>query len=515
MTTTVVAIDLGASSGRVMRGTLDRGTLAIEECSRFHNHTIHVPRKHGEDLQWDLLSLWRGIRTGLREAARRGPVDAIGIDTWAVDYGLLDEDDRLVGNPFAYRSSRTDHAVAAVHDALDPAWLYARNGVQFQPFNTIYQVVADRDRVQTSIARTLLLLPDLIAYWLTGRQVCEVTNASTTGLLNPETREWDEEILGELKARFGVAVPDMLPELIEPGETIGTVSLTRADLRTHAGEPTPMVAVGSHDTASAVVAVPATRSDGEQVHGSGTFGFVSSGTWSLVGIELEHPVRSEASFSANFTNELGVDGTVRYLKNIMGMWVQQECLRQWREQHIDGLDWPSLNAATEAAAPLRTLFDINAPDFMAPGEMIDRVDAKVAEIGEQQPRTRGEYLRAITESLVVAYRRALREAQELSGKRIERVHVVGGGSRTSLLFRSTANATGVTVIAGPDEGTAIGNMVVQLRTVGAASGGLDELREIVAASVDTKEYDPVPGATVVWDLAEERLFGERRTSIRA
>lgn len=496
MTHTVVAIDLGASSGRVLEGTLEDGVLRVEECSRFPNGPVHVPNAHGDDLVWDVLFLWQGIRNGLTEAARRGPVDAIGIDTWAVDYGLLDRDGRLVGNPAAYRSNRTTQAVAQVYEAVSRAELYGWDGIQFQPFNTVFQLVADRGSAQEGIARQLLLMPDLLGYWLTGRRVCDVTNASTTGLVDPRTRRWSPAVLSLLTDRFGVRVPDLFAPLVEPGRLVGPVSLAEVDLRTHAGEATPLVEVGTHDTASAVVAVPAL---------AGRFGFVSSGTWSLVGMELDHPVLSEASRAANFTNELGVDGTVRYLKNVMGMWVQQECLREWRDQNMTNMAWPTLDAETEASQPLRTLVDINDPRFLAPGHMVERLADVARGAGEPVPRTRAEYLRAITESLVAAYRRALREAQALSGQTLAAVHIVGGGSKNRLLCQLTADATGLPVVAGPVEGTAIGNMLVQLRAVGALSGGLPDLRRVVAASNSTTRYEPRPG--VDWDAVERRALG--------
>lgn len=509
MATTVVAIDLGASSGRVLRGVLQDGTLTVEECSRFPNGPVHVPDHEGDQLEWDILFLWQGIRNGLTEAARRGPVDAIGVDTWAVDYALVDEDARMLSNPACYRSPRTGEAVRLLHDLIGPEELYRRTGVQFQPFNTLFQMVADRRRAQTGLARHLLLLPDLLGFWLTGRMVCEVTNASSTGLLDPGTRQWEPEVLRRLQEECSVRVPELLAELVEAGEVVGPVRFEEVDLRGGSGAPTQVVAVGSHDTASAVVAVPApgARRRRAATDGAPSFGFVSSGTWSLVGVELDAPVRTEASRAANFTNELGVDGTVRYLKNIMGMWIQQECLRQWRDSDMRHMSWAQLDADTEAAPPLRTLLDVNDPVFVAPGDMTTRIDTWATQHGEPVPRDRGEYLRALTESLVVAYRRALRQATELSGTPLETVHIVGGGSRNALLCQLTADATGLPVVAGPVEGTAMGNMVVQLRAVGALQGGLDELRQVVADSVETSRYEPTPGARQLWDAAEERLFG--------
>lgn len=500
MVHTVVAVDLGASTGRVLRAALEGGRLEIEECSRFPNGPVRVPVDGVDDFEWDIFALWTGIRSGLAEAARRGPVDAIGIDTWAVDYGMLDADGRLVGNPASYRSARTEEATRRVFDEIDADDLYSLNGLQFQPFNTMFQLIADRDWDRSARARTMLMLPDLLGYWLTGRRICEVTNASSTGMIDPSTRHWSPQVLDLLSSRFGVDVPEILPDLVEPGTVVGPVRLTGVELRTSSGEPTPLIAVGSHDTASAVVAVPA-------VAEAASFGMISSGTWSLVGMELDEPVLSKRSRAANFTNELGVDGTVRYLKNIMGMWVQQECLRQWKESGMTKMFWPVLDAETEASEPMRTLFDINDPAFFVPGDMLGRIRAWCEEADEPVPENRAQVLRAITESLVVAYRRALRQAVELSGRGIEIVHVVGGGSKNALLCQSTADATGLPVIAGPVEGTAMGNMIVQLRAIGALEGGLGSLRRVVSDSVSLTRYEPTPGAMSAWDAAEFRVFG--------
>lgn len=515
MSSIAVAIDLGASSGRVLRGILAGGRLTVEECSRFTNGPVSLPhgasRETGadeEDLVWDVLSLWSGIRAGLVEAARRGPVDAIGIDTWGVDYGLLSADGRLLANPWAYRCKRTNQAVEQMHAAMPQETLYQHNGAQHQPFNTLFQLVADRSSASTEAARTALLIPDLIAYWLTGRQVCEVTNASTTGLIDPASRIWSPEILGLLHDRFGVRVPALLAELVEPGTLIGSVALSDLSLRTSTDAPTPVVAIGSHDTASAVVGVPAPGR-------SGRFGFVSSGTWSLVGVELDHPVRSPASAAANFTNELGVDGTVRYLRNVMGMWMLQEILRQWREAGEADLSWPQACKLAEQAEPWRTMVNVNDDLFAPPGPMTERIDLWALDHHEPPLRTHGEYLRTVIDSLAAAYRRALRQAQQLSGNRIETVNIVGGGSQNALLCQLTADATGLPVIAGPVEGTAMGNMVVSLRAIGALGGGLDELRQIVADSVITTRYEPRPGRGTAWQAAEERVLSIGQSLVKS
>lgn len=550
MMTTVVAIDLGASSGRVLRGVFDGERLAIEECSRFPNGPVAVPgpRRVGDsgsggvgpascarpgdevrvDYEWDVLALWRGILDGLREASLRGAVDAIGIDTWAVDYGLLDEDGLLIGNPASYRSARCGRGASEVLDRWDSSWLYERNGLQFQPFNTLFQRVADRWERRADCARTALLIPDLLAYWLTGEARSELTNASTTGLVNAARRDWDPEILNRLRDDFGVE--QLFPPIISPGEIVGEARVEGLDLRTSTGKRTPVVAVGSHDTASAVAGVPAQ---------AGSFAYISSGTWSLVGTELSAPVLSEEARAANFTNELGVDGTVRFLANIMGMWVQQECLREWASlgdiaSGASGrVDWPLLDAQTEAAEPARYLLDMSSPELMAPGAMVERVrslwiegpgasssassgddssasDEAGAGVGEPQtsgvdPRERATVLRAITDSLALAYRRAIRRTFELSGTHPEAIHLVGGGSKNRLLAQETADATGIPVIAGPVEATALGNMLVSLRAIGVASGTLMDLRAISRASSALVTYEPRASHARLWDEADALL----------
>lgn len=556
MMTTVVAIDLGASSGRVLRGVFDGERLAIEECSRFPNGPVAVPgpRRVGDSgsggvgpasctrsgdeagvaYEWDILALWRGILDGLREASLRGAVDAIGIDTWAVDYGLLDEGGRLIGNPASYRSARCGRGASEVLGRWDSSWLYARNGLQFQPFNTLFQRVADRAERLADCARTALLIPDLLAYWLTGQARSELTNASTTGLVNAAERDWDPDILKRLRDDFGVE--QLFPPIISPGEVIGEAHVEGLDLRTSTGQRTPVVAVGSHDTASAVAGVPAR---------TGSFAYISSGTWSLVGTELSAPVLSEEARAANFTNELGVDGTVRFLANIMGMWVQQECLRQWASLGDEAsgtsgrVDWPLLDAQTEAAQPARYLLDMSSPELMAPGAMVERVrslwipgpgasssgsswddsspvdyssslDEAGAGVGDPRtsgvdPRERATVLRAITDSLALAYRRVIRRTFELSGTRPEAIHLVGGGSKNRLLAQETADATGIPVIAGPVEATALGNMLVSLRAIGAVSGTLMDLRTISQASSALVTYEPRASHAHMWDEADALL----------
>ena len=452
---TFAAVDLGASSGRVVRGAVGPDRLELAEVHRFRNKPVTARGA----LRWDFSTLERETREGLRRA---GPVDGIGIDSWAVDYGLLDSAGRLVADPVHYRDKRTNGIPERVFEHVSARRLYELTGIQNQPFNTIHQLYAARDTPETKAAARILLIPDLLSWRLTGVAGTEITNASTTGLLAPDTRSWSREICGALGLDCGLFAP-----LREPGESAGTAADFRA----------PLYTVGSHDTASAVAAVPA---EGEN------FGYISSGTWSLVGVEAHAPVRTEQSRAANFTNELGVDGTVRYLRNVMGLWLLQECLRDWgRETELATL----LDAAARAAGR-RSLVDATDPAFLAPGSMPDRIAAACRHRGQPVPRDRPEMVRCILDSLAEAYRRALTEACELTGKRIDVVHIVGGGARNTLLCRLTADAVGVPVIAGPVEATAIGNLLIQARAAGAVAGGLAQLRALVARTQPLRRFEP-------------------------
>jgi sugar (pentulose or hexulose) kinase len=453
MNVRVAAVDLGASSGRVMAARVGPDTLELTEVARFAN----VPVRAGGTLHWDILRLYGGVLDGLREAARTGGVDAIGVDTWAVDYGLLDADGVLLGNPVHYRDARTDD----VHPDPDPATLYATTGTAFQPFNTRVQLAAAAGTAQLAAARRLLLMPDLIGYWLTGVQVAELTNASTTQLLDVRTHRWSAP----------AAVRALLPDIVQPGTTLGLT----AEARDATGSAARVIAVGSHDTASAVVGVPAT---------SEHFAFISCGTWSLVGVELQAPVLTGASRAANFTNELGVDGTVRYLRNVMGLWLLQECLRTWGRP-----DLPAL--LTEAAVlPRRSVVDADDPAFLPPGDMPSRIAAACRDRGEPVPQTRAQTVRCILDSLAIAHRDALADAQRLSGRGVDVLHIVGGGARNELLCQLTADACGVPVEAGPVEATALGNVLVQARALGAVGDDLAALRTLIRNTHRVRRYEP-------------------------
>jgi sugar (pentulose or hexulose) kinase len=488
MTLRVAAVDLGATSGRVMAGRVGPDLLELQEVHRFPNGGVPV----GPSLHWDVLGIHREVLGGLRTIARTGPMHGIGIDSWAVDYGLLDRDGELLGNPYSHRDRRTDGIVARVLEGVPAEDLYAVSGLQQLPFNTVFQLVAARGTAALAAAETLLLLPDLFGYWLTGRIGAERTNASTTGLYDVTTRTWSRELADRLGLPWAV-----LPPLRDPGEVVGPLlPEVAADLGVTAD--VPVIGVGSHDTASAVVGVPA---------GPGSFGYVSSGTWSLVGLELDAPVLTDDARRADFTNEGGVDGTVRFLKNVMGLWVLSECVRAWSDRGVPGTDLASLLAGASTAAPLRTVVDVNDPSLLPPGSATDpmpeRVVALARAAGEPVPQSPGEITRCVLDSLALAYRRHLRAAATLAGRELEVVHVVGGGSQNHLLCQLTADACGLPVLAGPAEAAALGNVLVQARTLGAGLPDLAAMRDLVRRTHDVRRHEPRPGLD--WQAADERV----------
>jgi Sugar (pentulose and hexulose) kinases len=539
--TTVAAVDLGATSGRVMLARVGPETLELEQVARFPNDPVITD----DGLHWDLDALYAHVLDGLATAARlaadRGErIASIGIDSWAVDYGLLDGG-RLLGAPFHYRDERAARGVDAVHAAVPFAELYRQNGLQFLPFNTLYQFTVDRDSGRLAEADTALLIPDLIAWRLTGERVAEATNASTTGLLRaavrsagpvasdagapsagrvasdagarvsrppahgsryaslvprdatrpaedrpaedrpPEGRPadttpaWNDELIERLGLPRGI-----LPRLVTPGTRIGTLLPEIADA-TGLPADTPVIAVGSHDTASAVVGVPMTNPNAA---------YISCGTWGLVGVELDHPVVTDAARHANFTNEGGVDGRTRFLHNVMGLWLLSECLRAWAADGLR-LELPGLIAeASELREPV-AIFDVDDERFLAPGGMPARIAAYCAEHDLPVPHAPVTFARSILESLADAFARAVRAASELSGKPIEIVHIVGGGAHNAFLCRLTAERCGVPVLAGPVEATAIGNVLVQARALGAIEGDLESLRELVARTHPPATFAPL------------------------
>jgi rhamnulokinase len=466
--TSVAAIDLGATSGRVIVGGLVDGRLGLQHVARFPNAPVRLP----DGLHWDVLALYSAAMRGLGQASRDDP-ELIGaaIDSWAVDYGLL-RGSRLLGNPYHYRDARNEGGVAAVHAVVGPEELYRRNGLQHLPFNTVFQLAASARAGELEQADRLLLVPDLLGFWATGRQVAERTNASTTGLLPVGGTDWDWELLPRLSLRR-----HLLPEVVEPGTDLGPVD---PGMRAEFGIDRRMrfSTVGSHDTASAVVGVPMTD-DGAV--------YISCGTWSLVGAELHAPVTSEEARLAGFTNEGGVDGRTRFLKNVMGLWLLSESVRAWEkvgeQQELGAL----LKQAAEAPADVPT-FDANHPSLLAPGDMPARIERLLVEQGSRVPASIPEFVRGVLQSLANAYAEAVRDIERLTGRSATTVHLVGGGAQNALLCQLTADAVGVPVVAGPVEATAIGNLLVQARTHGLIAGDLETLRAVTARSFPPRTY---------------------------
>ncbi|MFF1382108.1 rhamnulokinase family protein [Arthrobacter sp. NPDC058288] len=477
------AVDIGASSGRVILGRVSgragSESAKLETVHRFPNGVV----ESDGGLRWDFDALFAEVLTGLAAAAsvaaeRGETISSIGIDTWAVDYGLVNAAGELVAQPFSYRDDRSRAAVARVHRKLDPARLYGTTGLQFLQFNTLYQLASEPDLTGLQA----LLIPDLVAFLLTGQRRTEATNASTTGLFDAVAGEW----AGEFLTALGLP-KDLFPRLIQPGETVGTL-LPGIAARTGLDRATKVVAVGSHDTASAVAAVPAAATGtGAASAQAENFAYISSGTWSLVGVELRKPVLTEASRQANFTNERGVDGTIRYLRNVGGLWLLSECQRTWAQQGYTATLDELLAAA--AALPFGGP-QINADDpyFIAPEDMPERIRAAVRNTGAVLPDNPAAITRCILDSLAAGYARTIADAERLAEAPVDVVHIVGGGSQNRLLCQLTADATGKRVIAGPVEATALGNVLVQARAAGVVSGGLGELRALVRGSQQLESY---------------------------
>lgn len=446
-----VAVDLGASSGRVVAGLVQGDRIGVRELYRFPN----VLEERDGHLRWDLDGLHRQVLAGLQ---RVGESESVGIDSWGIDYGLLDSEGRLLAAPVAYRDTRTAGVPEQVHRLVSTGELYGVSGVQFLPFNTLYQLVAEQAGSLWSRASHAVLIPDLVAYWLTGQLRSEVTNASTTGLLDVRARSWSTRLLDAL------AIPrDLLPDIEHPGAIRGATA-----------KGVPVVTVGSHDTASAVVGVPATTEH---------FAYISSGTWSLVGIEVGEPLLNDDARRGNFTNEVGIDGRIRFLRNVGGLWLLQECVREWGERQLDAL--------LDAAASLRPggpRIDVGAPDFVAPGDMPRRIAQ--AAFGRAEAVQRPAIVRCILDSLASAYASVTRQASTLARKRIEVIHVVGGGSQNDLLCQLTADATELPVLAGPVEATALGNIAVQARSHHAFPASLEEIRALIAVCTPLRRYEP-------------------------
>lgn len=473
MTSLFGAVDLGASSGRVIAGLISNGKLTLQELYRFPNGPI----TEGDRLVWDFESLFNHVVEGLGKLAefaseRELSVQSIGIDCWAVDYGLV-ANGKLVQNPSCYRDPRNDQGVALVHSKVPFEKLYASTGLQFLPFNSIYQLAAQQllDPEALAVAEQALMMPDLIGYFLSGQLATERTNASSTGLLSAKTLEWDEEIAEEL----GID-PSLFAPLASAGEVVGQV--LSEIVPSLAG--TKLVLVGSHDTASAVVGIPSAT--------AGT-AFLSSGTWSLLGAELDAPILTEESRAANFTNELGVDDRVRYLKNLSGLWLVSESLRHFEE---NGQPLELTKLLVEAASiTSRSRLEVSDPRFIAPGDMPNKINQALLETSQQPFETPAELIAIILHSLAASYASNFETLKRLTGREFSKLHVIGGGSQNALLNQLTADYTNTEVIAGPVEATAIGNILIQARSLGVIQGDLEALRQLILDSdFELKSYLP-------------------------
>lgn len=486
------AIDLGAESGRVLVGSFDGQKLTLNEAHRFLNTSVRINDAQGESLHWDVLRLWGDIQEGLAKAvAGHGELSGIGVDTWGVDFGLLDAQDDLLGNPVHYRDTRTVGMMDAAFEMVPRAEIFASTGLQFMQLNTLFQLLAlkKQNSPQLDAAKTLLLIPDLLNFWLTGEKASEYTIASTTQMLDARIGQWDETLLGKL------GLPSDILTAIQPaGTQRGTLREALA-ARLGASPSTPVYAPGCHDTASAVAAVPAK---------SGNWAYLSSGTWSLMGLELPQPLINERVAHYNFTNEGGVGGTIRFLKNIAGLWLVQECRRTWAR---GGHEYSYAELTEEAAGQTggTAFIDPDASDFGAPASMPQAIADYCRRTGQTPPDGVGATVRCCLESLALKYRWVLERLEELQGEKIDALHIVGGGTQNKLLSRLTADCIGRTVITGPIEATATGNILTQAMAHGELKN-LEEIRSVVRASFPLETFEPKPTSRGAWDDAYEKFL---------
>ena len=480
-----LAIDLGAESGRTILGTLSAGKLVLHETHRFANQPVRLP----DALHWDILRLWAEIKAGISETVKEGiQLASLGVDTWGVDFALLDKDGKLFANPTHYRDARTDGMLDEAFALMSRSEIFANTGIQFMQLNTLYQLLAmvKADSPLFEVAESFLTIPDLLNFWLSGVQTNEFTNATTTQCFDPQTKEWSQPLLDAM------GIPDHLFQAVtEPGTVLGALQPQVAEETGAHG--VQVVVPACHDTGSAVVAVPAENQD---------FAWLSSGTWSIMGAEVTEPVLGEKVLEYNFTNEGGVFGTWRLSKNIMGLWIVQECRRAWQ---AEGQDY-SYDAMTKLAAESDPFIAVINPDddvFFHPGDMPQKIQSFCEKTGQRVPQSHGEILRVALESLALKYRWVLERLEELAGKEFAPIHIIGGGTQNRLLNQFTANATGRKVVTGPIEATAIGNVLMQAIGMGHLAD-LAAAREVVRNSFDVEDYHPAERAG--WNAAYEKLL---------
>ena len=484
-----LAIDLGAESGRAIVGSLDGDKLSLTETHRFANGPVRL----NDGLHWDVLRLWSDITEGIGKSAVDHKLDSLGLDTWAIDFALLDKNGAMLANPFHYRDSRTDHMMDEAFKRMPRAEIFANTGIQFMQINTLYQLLAlvMQKSPLLDIARTFVTIPDLFNYWLSGQITNEFTNATTTQCFDPRKQDWSAKILNAFD------IPSYLFQPVtEPGTVLGIVADVSSIYPFPAQHPLKIsvVAPACHDTGSAVVAVPAPA-------GHQDFAWISSGTWSIMGVEAPKPIVNEKALEYNFTNEGGVVGAWRFSKNIMGLWLVQECRREWMRQGAE----MSFDALTQLAAESEAFLSVVDPDFgefLHPGDMPARIQKYCADTSQKVPQTKGQILRVALEGIALKYRWVLERLEELTGKHLDPIHIIGGGTQNRLLNQFTANSTGRTVITGPAEATAIGNILMQAIALKHLSS-LGEAREVVRASFEPEIYKAEK--TAEWDEAYSRL----------
>jgi rhamnulokinase len=476
-----LAVDLGAESGRVVLGRFDGGRVSLEEIHRFPNTAVRLP----DGLHWDVLRFLSEIKEGLAKAVRGEVIGGIGIDSWGVDFGLLDGEGALVSNPYHHRDARTEGMMEEALGRVPKEEIYQITGIQFLPINTLYQLLAMRGSPLLEAAETMLLIPDLMNYWLTGGKACEYTNATTTQLLDLQEGGWARNLLEVMDLPSRIPAP-----IVPPATELGPLLPEVAE---EVGAGPPVFAIASHDTASAVAAVPAE---------SENFAYISSGTWSLVGVETPEPVVTQEAMEANFTNEGGFGGRTRLLKNVMGLWILQECRRQWAREGNDH-SYQELAGLAKDAPSAGPLVDPDHPTFLSPGDMPSRIRCFCEETGQDLPEEPASVARCVFESLALKYRYAIEQAQSLTSRTVGTVNVVGGGSQNDLLCQLTADAARLPVVAGPVEATAIGNVMVQSFAQGRV-GSLEEIRAVVRDSFETSTYEP-GGDPEEWSGLHERF----------
>ena len=480
----VLAFDFGASSGRAILGVFENGTLKTEEIHRFSNDPVMV----NGTFYWDILRLFFEIKQGITKcvAAGHGDISSIAIDTWGVDFGLLDKDGRLLENPVNYRDSRTDGIPEKVFEKFPAKDIYSKTGIQFMKFNTIFQLyyLASERPDLLERAETFLFIPDLLAYFLTGVKSCEYTIASTSQLLDAEKRDWDFEIMEKLGIKTSI-----FPNIVKPGSVKGKLSPELCD---ELGvKDVEIIACASHDTASAVVSAPIKKDENSC--------YISCGTWSLLGAEIEEPILTEESLQMNFTNEGGYDNTIRYLKNISGLWLMQETRRQWIREG-ENISFKDIDKMLEAEVSANVYINPEIDDFVAPGNMPRRINEFLKSTGQDVPKTKGQTALCILESLALTYKYYITSLEKVLGVTFDAVHLIGGGVRDENLCRFTASATGKTVTAGPIEATALGNIAVQL----IAKGAISDMSEARTMLGELKYYEPEN--TAEWDKKYEEYL---------